>query len=464
MRTVKTSIVILTYNNLQYTKDCIQSIRKYTEKGSYRIIIVDNNSTDGTREWLNTLKDQKDIIIKLNDTNAGFPVGCNIGIQLADKTDDILLLNNDTVVTTNWLSNLRRCLYSADDIGAVGAVSTHHENLQGLDLKYDTLEKMQELAKENNISDPNRWEQKVFLIGFCMLIKREALDKTGLLDENYSPGYVEDNDYSLRLIKSGYRLMLCYDCFVHHYLGTNFRKNLDEFYKHLYKNRDYFTNKWGFSVFAFDDVKHASLRQLKEVEKDRLRPVNVLDINCGIGVNLLKIKYHLPNAKLYGTEILKGCRNIASEFAEVYAVAPEAINSLPKEHFDYIFLGNYLEKTASTHFILKSARQLLKPEGVLLAEFKNLIHYDVIKQMLKGSFITAYSPIGPSKSNRTFFAPDDITNIFNECGFTTQFLHWYTVPNDKELEFIHALGKLVDEPRTYLYRTHMFTVTARIKS
>ena len=48
----KVSIIILTYNQLAFTKDCIESIRKYTKPGSYELIIVDNASTDGTREWL----------------------------------------------------------------------------------------------------------------------------------------------------------------------------------------------------------------------------------------------------------------------------------------------------------------------------------------------------------------------------------------------------------------------------
>ena len=100
----KTSIIILTYNNLEYTKKCLESIKKYTEKNSYEIIIVDNNSTDGTREYL---KKEKNLKVILNDSNEGFPKGVNKGIKIANKENDILLLNNDTVVTTNWLKNLK---------------------------------------------------------------------------------------------------------------------------------------------------------------------------------------------------------------------------------------------------------------------------------------------------------------------------------------------------------------------
>lgn len=96
----KTSIIILTYNNLSLTIDCIESIRKYTDPNTYEIVVVDNNSQDETPNWL---RSQDDLIVIFNQENVGFPKGCNIGIEAASKENDILLLNNDTIVTTNCL-------------------------------------------------------------------------------------------------------------------------------------------------------------------------------------------------------------------------------------------------------------------------------------------------------------------------------------------------------------------------
>ena len=101
----KTSIIILSYNNLSLTIDCIESIRKYTDPNTYEIVVVDNNSQDETPNWL---RSQDDLIVIFNQENVGFPKGCNIGIEAASKENDILLLNNDTIVTTNWLSNLQK--------------------------------------------------------------------------------------------------------------------------------------------------------------------------------------------------------------------------------------------------------------------------------------------------------------------------------------------------------------------
>ena len=123
-----TSIIILTYNHLEKTKKCIESIKRYTKNEVYEIIVVDNNSNDDTINWLKT---QSDITVIYNKENRGFPIGCNQGISEANKSYDILLLNNDTIVTTNWLTNLRKCLYSKSNIGAVGPVSNCNDNLQG---------------------------------------------------------------------------------------------------------------------------------------------------------------------------------------------------------------------------------------------------------------------------------------------------------------------------------------------
>lgn len=446
----KTAIVLLTYNNLTYNQDCIRSIRKYTAPGTYELIVVDNASADGTREWL---LEQPDLALRLNDRNEGFPAGCNIGVALAQKDSDILLLNNDTVVTENWLDNLRTCLYSAPDIGAAGAVSRHHENLQGLDLTYDTLEQMQERAALNNRSDSRRWEEKAFLIGFCLLIRRETLDRIGPLDEAYSPGYVEDNDLSLRILFAGYRLMLCHDCFVHHYLGSEFRKDLSAFYPVLHRNRGLFQNRWGFSTVAFDDVKFASLRMYQEGAHEP--PERILALNCGIGVTLLKLKFAYPGAQLFGIEPDAAMARVAERFAMVRAVPADQF-PLPFEgKFDCIFLGDSLEKTPYPEALLKNLLPYLAEGGQIVGEVQNIAHYAVLKNLLGGAFLFGQDPL--SRGKRAYFAREDLFELARRCGCRPPHIfHWYSSPGAEETGFIAGLSALAGSDRAYLYKTHLF--------
>lgn len=236
----KTSIIILTYNNLNYNRICLESIKKYTTPGSYEIIIVDNNSSDGTREWL---KEQTDIKLILNDENLGFPKGCNLGIGIAETDNDILVLNNDTKVTPRWLDNLKVCLYSDEKIGAAASITNNCSNYQAISVPYTDIENMIDFADKNNISNPEKWEEKSRLVAFCMLIKREVINKIGTFDERFTPGNFEDDDLCMRIIEAEYKLMVCNDSFIHHFGSTSFKENYAKFSNILKTNAHKFEEK-----------------------------------------------------------------------------------------------------------------------------------------------------------------------------------------------------------------------------
>lgn len=235
-----TSIVILTYNSVEYTKQCIASIRKYTANGSYEIIIVDNNSNDGTRQWI---KLQKDIKYIFNQYNYGFPKAYNQGIRFSGG-ENILLMNSDVIATSNWLSNLVYCLRSSNDIGVVGPVSNICSNGQDILVSYENLEEMQKFAYNFNRKNSSLWVEKERLAGFCFLTKREVVSKVGLLDERFFPGVYEYDDYSLRIRLSGYRLLLCKDTFIHNYSRAAISNNKSTLEDIKAANKQKFEAKW----------------------------------------------------------------------------------------------------------------------------------------------------------------------------------------------------------------------------
>ena len=235
-----TSIVILTYNQLEYTKLCIESIRKFTPKDKYELIVVDNNSTDETVKWL---KEQKDIKLILNSENLGVPKGYNQGINVS-KGDNILLLNNDVIVTPNWLYNLDYALWSNLEIGAVGCLSNYVSNHQKINVIYKDITSMLKFAEKFNIQDSKKYEIRHKLIGFCFLVKKEVVDKIGLLDEQFFPGNYEDDDYCKRILNKNYKLLLCKDTFVHHFGSISFINNNLNYNKILKDNKIKFNQKW----------------------------------------------------------------------------------------------------------------------------------------------------------------------------------------------------------------------------
>ena len=245
-----TSIIIVSYNTADYTKACVDSVRRYTRDVPYELIVVDNGSSDGSAEWL---VGQEDVLCVLNHQNLGFPKGCNQGMALASG-DELLLLNSDTLVTERWLPNLLAVLYSHESIGAVGPVSNNCSNFQQIEVSYQTIEEMQAFASNYNVSNPDKWHSWLWLVGFCLLMRRPVYKQLGGLDENFTPGNYEDDDYALRMRQAGWDLLLCEDTFIHHFGGQSFTKHDDplqqeekqkRFHELLARNADYLCDKYG---------------------------------------------------------------------------------------------------------------------------------------------------------------------------------------------------------------------------
>jgi len=215
------TIVIVTFNGLEHTKRCVESILSYTPSPPYELIFVDNGSADGTVDYLETLL-QATII--RNAENRGFPAAANQGIRAA-RGEYILLLNNDVIVTPGWLERLVAHAERDDRVGAVGPMSDGTGEIQRDDFFSGKIGGREELLRHAaGIATFNRGQGFEFhrIAGFCMLLKREAIETVGGLDEGFGIGFYEDDDLCLRMRQAGYRIMVAADIFVHHEIGVSF--------------------------------------------------------------------------------------------------------------------------------------------------------------------------------------------------------------------------------------------------
>lgn len=233
----KTSIIIPTFNGRELLKDCIYSIKRHTNE-PYEIIVVDNGSSDGTVDICR----QEGITFISLANNIGFPAACNKGLKIATG-DTLLLLNNDVIVTRNWLQNMLNCLNSETKIGIVGPLTNYASGKQQIDMPYTSLE---EMSNQLNEPDASKWLQVDRIVGLCFLFKRELMDRIGLLDERYSPGHFEDDDYCYRARNTGYTFRIAGDVFVFHHGSASFAKQDMSQVKHLIDtNKQKFMDKWG---------------------------------------------------------------------------------------------------------------------------------------------------------------------------------------------------------------------------
>jgi GT2 family glycosyltransferase len=238
------SIIIPNMNGLPLLQSCIRSIKAYTDV-PYEVIVVDNGSQDGSVDYCLA---EEGVKLISSPSNRGFPAACNLGMRLASG-DACLLLNNDVTATRRWLSNMLRCLYSSGDIGIVGPVTNYASGRQLVETPYQTAELA---ALAENALDPSKWREMKRLVGFCFLFKRELMDRIGLLDELFTPGHFEDDDYCYRARLAGFRLIMAGDTFVYHQGSASFLKEGTEQVEKLVRtNYDKFVSKWGVDPHLF---------------------------------------------------------------------------------------------------------------------------------------------------------------------------------------------------------------------
>ena len=242
----KVSIVLVTYNNLNLTIQCVNSILRNTTWPNYQLIVVDNGSEDGTGDYLERLRQEVPTAkVILNPDNRGFAAANNQGLREADG-DILLLLNNDTVVPDGWLDPLVRHLRDPS-IGLVGPVTNTVGNEAKIDVSYTDIQQMQDFADRYTEAHKGQSFDISMLAMFCVAFRRGILEEVGYLDEAFGIGMFEDDDYSRRVQAAGYRTVCAEDAFIHHYGQASFRKLIasGEYQALWDKNQAYFESKWG---------------------------------------------------------------------------------------------------------------------------------------------------------------------------------------------------------------------------
>lgn len=246
-----------------------------------------------------------------------------------------MLLNNDTIVTENALFWLRMALCEPE-IGAAGSISNMTEKLSsdGAGKEKRSVQKQLEDAVHNNVLMEHPYEKGLFLRGYALLLKRQVLEKTGYLDERFSPGNFEDNDICFRMLQAGYQLAMCYNSFIFHYGSTSFNEKREWYLDTYRRNYLLFNEKYGFDVGYYTKQRWDLIHHLPQ---DTGQSFRVLELGCGCGNTLIRIQGRYPNAEVAGVEKVQKATEIGRRIAEV----------------------------------LKKVKPYLKPEGEIIASVYN---------------------------------------------------------------------------------------------
>jgi GT2 family glycosyltransferase/tetratricopeptide (TPR) repeat protein len=241
------SIIVLCHNQVAFTRLCLESVLRHT-RPPYELVVVDNGSSDGTPAYLEELRRRPGpvrVVVLTEPNNQGFATGCNQALRHAQGRY-LVFLNNDTVVTPDWLRSL--IAWSLRDwprLGLVGPMSNYASGPQLIAEPYAGLDDLEVFAAQRRRAYAGRALDVGRLTGFCLLVRREVLDQVGGFDERFGLGFFEDDDLCVRARAAGFRLLVAQEVFVHHFGSRTFKHLGIDASAQLRENFERLRAKWG---------------------------------------------------------------------------------------------------------------------------------------------------------------------------------------------------------------------------
>lgn len=393
------SIILHCHRN-DDVSECIARIKENTSNVDYEIIVLENE--DETFVFEN----QESVHVVPYIEKESFCYAINEGILTA-KGDFVILLNSSVRVTPNWLEKMEQVLSSSVSIAAVGAISNHGLYYQQINIDYsgDDKEDINLFSQKIELEAKRMREERLKLDSFCVMLKRNILQKTGLLDERFISFQEGMDDLCFRIRLAGFKLMLCKNTFVHYDLSG--KASFVKFQKDLAG----FESKWGFHSEYHTYIRNEMVGKIEKV------PQRILEIGCACGATLLQCKNIFPSAQVYGVELNESAARIARLVGDVQIGDVESGDiDFPAEFFDCVLCPDVLEHLKNPSRILKKIANSLRPEGVVIASIPNVMHFSVIKELIEGNWTYRDSGILDSTHLR-FFTLSEINKLFLGSGY-----------------------------------------------
>ena len=333
----KCDIIIPVYKSPEWVKLCVYSLFKNTSEDCIGNVYLINDCDDPlTINCLNNLKEKySKIVVLKNKENLGFVKTTNRGMK-ESKSDYVLLLNTDCIISKNTISKLMNHCEKNKRIGLICPISSNAANLT-LDMfeGFSFMEMNQLLEK--------KFMGKTFdactVVGNCLMITRECIKKVGYLDEIYGTGYGEETDYQFKAMEQGFEAKVAIDTYVFHKSEASFG-NSKEKQEHQEKNAKIFFDRWGNQYHELME-KYQQNDPIKYInshitEKDKEIHFNFLIYLIGFsqtagGIHTAVDIVNYMSINNYSCNVLYSWFN---EYSEILLFKPLHIDHLKKFTFD----------------------------------------------------------------------------------------------------------------------------------
>lgn len=445
---MKLKVVMISHNQLELIQKGIKALKLFGGITDQDIIIVDNASEDGLAQWLS--EQGKWNYLVCDEGIENYATIMNTVIREFEIQEDVFILTPYYVVLPGMLQDLYEVLHSDAKIGAVFPTLIAN----GGECAVDYAEALAYAAAQQDKRKRNR--QLLAAHIDAVLLKAEMLCKVGMFDERLARASSGILDFLLRGGLQGYRYIECANAYI---FGIDEWK-INERWS-TPEDQPALKEKWGMNYFNV--IPNENL--LDFIKADEQEPIQVLEIGCDIGANLLEVKNRYPNAGIYGVEIVPQAARIASCVADVQVANIEEDEvSFHGVKFDYIVCGDVLEHLRDPEGLVRRCRDLLKEGGGIVASIPNIMHYSVMRQLLDGNF--SYRDAGLlDRTHIHFFTYKEIVRMFGRADYVIESVKTTeergTTENDHALvEQLMELSRGVEKEMFYAFQ---YLVLARKK-
>jgi len=357
----------------------------------YELILIDNGSQDETLRYFQSIQySRKKIIHITKNLGAAYPVST---LKLNELGQFICIVPCDLIVTSHWLENLLICIKSDIRIGMVNPISSNVSNLQELNLSYFSYEEMQQKAKQLNISDPRKWEDRQRLITLGSLYRKAALIAAGwpMGDMGFFHDFLDD-DITFTIRRMGYRTVLATDTWICH--DHDFRrgegKNPEEFQNSLEIGRRNFQEKY-YGLDAWEDVNNYYIPYLSHFPKLSVtKTAAALGVDVRCGTPILDIKNWLRRFGIFHTD-LSAFTQDAKYWIDLKTICSGPvicdreeflIDSFARESFDYVVADRPLNRYHEPQKLINDLFDLCKSGGLVICRLKNAFSFQEYANLL----------------------------------------------------------------------------------
>ncbi len=413
------TIVLVALNRVDKTKDCVESILKYTQNVDYDLVLIDNGSSDKTLEYFKSINFEKLRIIRLTKT-VSLPVSLYY-LDLKTISKNVVLLANDMIVSQNWLSNMLNAVKTDRKIGMIVTMSNNVSNMQDPGISFKDINDFQKKAAAFNKPDPSKWQERIRLMTVSALITKECLMAIGwpFLDIGYAHDF-SDDDITFRVRRAGYKTILAGDVYIchNHDHSVAVNRSAEQINNALTLGKTGFRNKF-LGVDAWDDVNNYVFPYIggKISPPADSKNVRILGIDCKAGTPVLDVKNTIRKYGVFEPNVCAFSQN-GKYYTDLKTVCDDVVcdridflkNHYEENSFDYIMIGEDINEYADPVAVVKNACSLLKQKGQLFLALKNVYNADAVMSIL-GFNVREHT-------EARAYTVDQFVNRLSEAGIT----------------------------------------------